>query len=179
MKKINFTQFFSYTMLAAVILLTAYSLFLAKYAPAPARQPTITDLSKPEVAPEIKKAVPDAAKVEQISQNPWVIKIAKTDGSNFYGAMGKGDGHQSEISVLVIMSPDHKIADVSILSQGETPSKFAKLESKNFLSRFTGKSVETNFTAGQNIDTVSGATNSSTGVITAVKNASAGLKSVH
>lgn len=179
MKKINFTQLFSYTMLAAIILMTAYSLFLAKYGPAPVRQPTITDLSKPEVDPEIKKTVPDATKVEQISQNPWVIKIVKADESNVYGAMGKGDGHQSEISVLVIMSPDHKITNVSVLSQGETPSKFNKLENKNFLSQFTGKSIDTNFMAGQNIDTVSGATNSSTGVITAVKNASAGLKSIH
>lgn len=178
MKKIKFAQLFSYTMLAAVILLTAYSLFLTKYGPAPERQPTIIDLSKPDVDPEIKKAVPDAVKVEQISQNPWVIKIIKADDSTMYGAIGNGDGHQSKISVLVIMSPDHKIANVSILSQGETPSKFAKLESNNFLSRFTGKSVETNFTAGQNIDTISGATNSSTGVIAAVKNASAVLKSI-
>lgn len=178
MKKFNFTLLFAYGMLVAIVLLTAYSLFQAKYSPAPMPAPTTVDLSKPEVDPLIKSLVPEAVEVQQVSQNPWVIKIVKNDGSYMYGASGKGEGHQSEISVLLIMSPDHKIANVAIISQGETPSKFKKLESNKFLSQFSGKDIDAGFTAGKNIDTVSGATHSAEGVIKAVSDASQGLRSL-
>jgi Na+-translocating ferredoxin:NAD+ oxidoreductase RnfG subunit len=179
MKKFNFTLLFAYGMLVAIVLLTAYSLFQAKYSPAPMPAPTTADLSKPEVDPLIKSLVPEAVEVQQVSQNPWVIKIVKNDGSYMYGASGKGEGHQSEISVLLIMSPDHKIASVAIISQGETPSKFKKLESNNFLSQFNNKDINDGFVAGKNIDTVTGATNSSKGVTAAVANAAESLKSIH
>jgi Na+-translocating ferredoxin:NAD+ oxidoreductase RnfG subunit len=178
MKKINFTLLFSYTMLIAIIVMAGYSLHQAKHTPSPVPAPTPATLSRPDVDPLIKGLVPDAAQVQQLSQNQYVIKIIKADGSSVYGATGKGEGYQSEITMLVIMSPDHKIVTTAVLSQGDTPSKFKKLENKNFLSQFNGQNINTEFTTGQNIDTASGATYSCKGVTAAIANACQCLLSV-
>lgn len=178
MKKINFTAFFSYAMLIAIFFMAAHSLYQAKYEPTPVPAPTPAALSSAAVDPMIKNLVPEAVEVQQLSQNPWVIKIVKNDGSSVYGAIGKGEGHQSEISVLVIMSPDHKVTNISILSQGETPKYFQRLANSNFLSQFTGKDIGAGFIAGKNIDTVIHSTDSSEGAIKAVANAAESLNSV-
>lgn len=179
MKKFNFTVVFPFAMLLAILLATAYSLYQAKLQPVPPVPANPSALSNPSVDPVIKSAVPEAVEVQQISQNPLVIKIKKSDNTETYGAIGNGSGHNGNISVLVIMSPDHKISKVTVLSQSESPSKYRKLEGQNFLNQFVGKDVNSGFAVGKTIDAISSATDSSEGVTKAVQNASAALMPLH
>ena len=75
---------------------------------------------------------------------------------------GMGTGHGGDITVKVVIA-DGKIASIEVVSQSETPAIYDTAEAP-MLAAF----VESN---GTDVDTVSGATDSSTGLIEAVSNA--------
>jgi uncharacterized protein with FMN-binding domain len=125
----------------------------------------------------VQSLVPDVVKVEPLSDNPLVVKLAKTNGSIEYAAVGKAMGHKSEISVLVIASADKKIDNVIIIQPAKV-TRFERLDINNFFSRFTGKDIHTPANLRNDIDTVSNATDSSLGVIKAVTNAAESLNTL-
>lgn len=76
---------------------------------------------------------------------------------------GEGKGHAGAIKVKVTVK-DGKVATVEVTEQNETPSIYASAE-KKILEGI----IENNGTS--NVDTVTGATNSSKGILAAVENA--------
>ena len=177
MKKTDYTALFSYSMLLVIFIMIAYA-FLYQPKHEPTQSPPISEsLSDNNLDPDkFKTLVPDAVQIQQISKEPLVLKIVKSDGTFECGAVGKGTGHQSDISVFVTITPEHKITTVTIISAAESPRPFEKLTNSNFLSQFKGKDIyDFNEKA---IDTVSGATYSSEGVAKAVADAAKYLNSV-
>jgi len=177
-------DFLSYTMLAIILVMSG--LFAYKAISKPSQQSTPVPVLEQEVKPvmpgysnpAIEKFLPAGSKLEQLKQDPLIIKITKQNGTVEYAAIGKASGHLAEISVLVIINSERKIKDVIVIDQHETPNVFDKLIKTDFFSQFIGKDVSENIVLGQGIDAVSKATNSSSGVTRAVASAVASLRMV-
>ena len=79
------------------------------------------------------------------------------------------DGYESPIEVVITVDEDGKILAMKVgenASFDETPGLGAKVKEDAFINQFIGKTGP--FTVGENIDSVSGATFSSKGVVSAV-----------
>jgi electron transport complex protein RnfG len=100
-----------------------------------------------------------------------IVLPAKKDGKTFavaYGATAMG--HIDLIEVMVGFKPDGEVIGISIMRNIETPGLGSRISEPEFADQFTGIDLETNQLSaeGGKIDAVSGATNSSIGVIKAV-----------
>lgn len=100
-----------------------------------------------------------------------IVLPAKKDGKIFelaYGASAMG--YIDVIEVMVGFKPDGEIIGISIMRNIETPGLGSRISEAEFTAQFTGIDLETNQLSaeGGKIDAISGATNSSIGVIKAV-----------
>ena len=86
-------------------------------------------------------------------------------------AIGKG-GYSGDIKLMVGLDNEGKVVKTTVLSQDETPSVGGKkvIANESFFAQFTGLFEKASIGAG-NVDAVSGATKTSTGVADAVNNA--------
>ena len=97
-----------------------------------------------------------------------IIFPAKKAGKTFAVALeGKGKGFAGLIGVMVGVSKDGKLLDIGITSHSETPGIGSRVAEASFTEKFKGLKAE----AGVKIDSISGATYSSKGVIAAVNQA--------
>jgi len=97
-----------------------------------------------------------------------IIFPAKKAGKTFAVALeGKGKGFAGLIGVMVAVSKDGKLLDIGITSHSETPGIGSKVAEASFTEKFKGLKAE----VGVKIDSISGATYSSKGVIAAVNQA--------
>lgn len=93
---------------------------------------------------------------------------AKKQGKTFAVAIeGQGKGYGGLIGVMVGLSDDGKVLDISITTQSETPGIGSKVTETTFTGRFKNLAAQ----PGLTVDGISGATYSSKGVITAVNQA--------
>ena len=89
-----------------------------------------------------------------------------------YVVTGKGSGYGGTLEVLVGFDANLKITNVQIGSNGETPGIGTKVtQNPDFVTQFIGKSTSDPLSLGKDIQGVSGASMSSDGVTSAVKNA--------
>ena len=97
-----------------------------------------------------------------------IIFPAKKAGKTFAVALeGKGKGFAGLIGVMVGVSKDGKLLDIGITSHSETPGIGSRVAEASFTEKFKGLKAE----VGVKIDSISGATYSSKGVIAAVNQA--------
>lgn len=97
-----------------------------------------------------------------------VIFPAKKDGETFAVAFeGKGKGLYSIIGVMVGFSMDGTLLDIGITSHLETPGIGTRVEEASFTDQFKGLSTK----KALKVDSISGATYSSKGVMSAVTQA--------
>lgn len=93
---------------------------------------------------------------------------AKRQGETFAVALeGKGKGFGGLIGVMVGISKEGKVLAIGITSHSETPGVGSRVEEASFTDRFQGLGIEGAVT----VDGISGATYSSTGVMSAVEQA--------
>ena len=85
-----------------------------------------------------------------------------------YSASAKG--YHDLIEVMVGVGPDGKLTGISIMSHTETPGLGARIVEPEFTDQFEGLDLDTTKLSaeGGSVDTLSGATFSTTGVIAAV-----------
>jgi electron transport complex protein RnfG len=85
-----------------------------------------------------------------------------------YSAAAKG--YHDLIEVMVGVGPEGKLTGISIMTHTETPGLGARIVEPEFTDQFAGLDLETtNLSAkGGKVDTLSGATFSTVGVVTAV-----------
>ena len=100
-----------------------------------------------------------------------ILLPAKKDGKIFAVAYGASAmGYIDVIEVMVGFKPDGEVIGISIMTNIETPGLGSRISESEFTDQFTGIDLETNKLSpeGGKIDAISGATNSSIGVIKAV-----------
>jgi len=102
--------------------------------------------------------------------NPIEIIIfpAKREGQTFAVALeGRGKGFGGTIGVMVGIGKDGKVLDIGITSHSETPGVGSRVAEPSFTEQFQELSI----TGAVEVDSISGATYSSKGVMSAVEEA--------
>ena len=93
----------------------------------------------------------------------------ETEGN--YVVISEAEGYGGPLVIGIRVSAEGKIAELLALQNKETPAYFAKVKKKRFFRQFAGKTASHDFLLGEDIDAVSGATVTSQGLTTAVRNA--------
>lgn len=115
----------------------------------------------------------ELTKMKQVDPQIEDVAIA-TKGGQPIGwtvkALGKG-GYGGPIEIVIGIDKDKKITGFTVLKSSETPGIGDKIQKKDFIDAILGKSVQSELTAvpkpsGENeIQAISGATYSTTGVL--------------
>jgi len=103
-----------------------------------------------------------------------VVFPAKKDGKTFEVAYsGAAKGYHDLIEVMVGVDQDGKLTGISIMTHSETPGLGARIIEPAFTNQFAGLDIDTTKLSaeGGKVDTLSGATFSTIGVVTAVTEA--------
>lgn len=139
-----------------------------KFVQEPSIKAVLSDYDNDPVKERIKLAVG-----EDEEGNPLEIVVfpAKKGGETqaiAYSAAAKG--YHDLIEVMVGVGPEGKLTGISIMTHTETPGLGARIVEPEFTDQFAGLDLDTTKLSaeGGKVDTLSGATFSTVGVITAV-----------
>jgi len=139
-----------------------------KFVQEPSIKAVLSDYDNDPVKERIKLAVG-----EDEEGNPIEIVVfpAKKGGATqaiAYSAAAKG--YHDLIEVMVGVDPEGKLTGISIMTHTETPGLGARIVEPEFTDQFAGLDLDTTKLSaeGGKVDTLSGATFSTVGVITAV-----------
>ncbi|NOR09899.1 MAG: RnfABCDGE type electron transport complex subunit G [Desulfovibrionaceae bacterium] len=139
-----------------------------KFVQEPSLKAVLSDYDNDPVKERIKLVVG-----EDEEGNPIEIVVfpAKKGGKTqtiAYSAAAKG--YHDLIEVMVGVGPDGKLTGISIMTHTETPGLGARIVEPEFTDQFAGLDLDTTKLSaeGGQVDTLSGATSSTVGVITAV-----------
>jgi len=111
----------------------------------------------------------------ELDGRPYTVFIGKK-GEDMYALAfeSEGAGFGGKIGVMVGIDVEKDtLAGIGILSHQETPGLGSRISESNFTNRFKGKPLTADFSVKKDngdIDAISGATNSSRGVCSAVHN---------
>ncbi len=125
----------------------------------------------------LQKQMPDVELTRsQVNKElPIVYRMLKDDEESpdvVVMAEGEGYGGPLVVGVRARRTEDGaRVNEILLLDHKETPSFVQRIENKYFFRQFAGKSVTDDFIVGDDIDAVSGATVSSAGFTTAVREA--------
>ena len=139
-----------------------------KFVQEPSMKAVLGDYDNDPVKERIKLVVGED---EEGNPREMVVFPAKKGGKTqtiAYSAAAKG--YHDLIEVMVGVGPEGKLTGISIMTHTETPGLGARIVEPEFTDQFAGLDLETtNLSAkGGKVDTLSGATFSTVGVITAV-----------
>lgn len=139
-----------------------------KFVQEPSLKAVLSDYDNDPVKERIKLVVG-----EDEEGNPIEIVVfpAKKGGKTqtiAYSAAAKG--YHDLIEVMVGVGPEGKLTGISIMTHTETPGLGARIVEPEFTDQFAGLDLDTTKLSaeGGQVDTLSGATSSTVGVITAV-----------
>ena len=139
-----------------------------KFVQEPSMKAVLSDYDNDPIKDRMSVALGEDEKGRSIEK---VVLPAKKDGKTFAVAYGVAAmGHIDLIEVMVGFKPDGEVIGISIMRNIETPGLGSRIAEPEFTEQFTGIDLETNKLSpeGGKIDAISGATNSSIGVIQAV-----------
>lgn len=140
-----------------------------KFVQEPSMKAVLSDYDNDPIKERIKLAVG-----EDEEGNPVEVVVfpAKKGGETHaiaYSAAAKG--YNDLIEVMIGVNPDGTLTGISIMTHIETPGLGARIVEPEFTDQFAGLDLDTaNLSAeGGKVDTLSGATSSTVGVVTAVR----------
>ena len=122
-----------------------------------------------DIAPLINSVLPGADRSEK--QGSLFVGYSSDNRIVGYAAVGSAPGYGGPIDVLVGVNPQGDIIGVKVVTQRETPGFFRRLDQENFLDQYQGVQVNQPLQLGKDIDAVSGATLSSSGVAAGIRQA--------
>lgn len=150
---------FSWLILAALIAVVALQIVRNHKEKTENKLPTI-ELT------EIQSVFPEAAKIQTLDTAYFRILDAKGQalGSVLLSSPYADDvkGYAGKTPLMIVVGPDDKIAQVQLLENGETPGFVNRVVNSGFLESWNGLSL--NEALDKELDAVSGATFSSTGI---------------
>lgn len=127
------------------------------------------------IAEKGKEAMPEADEFEQVeTEAEGAVYAFKAKNNAGILIQGETIGYNKEvpISFLVGFNKEGSITGIAILSHEETPGVGTQIEEKTYTDQFVGKTGPVGTDAGDNaVDTITGATYSSKGLIEGVNNA--------
>lgn len=117
--------------------------------------------------------LPEATDYEVIETEELLVYRGLDQAQNAvgYAVETEGGGFQGVISLMVGFDlEEEKVTGIEVLGMVETPGLGARIDEVQFKEQFSDKQFEDRYEAGEDIDTISGATLSSQAVATIVSN---------
>lgn len=113
-------------------------------------------LKKITIKAELKKKV--ESRVRQRFFKPWlyVWEITKANGARAWAVLDNVRGKAQPISFMAVFDSSGVIRSGTIIKYRESVG--GAVQNKNWLAQFTGRSGNSGFTVGRDIDAISGAT---------------------
>lgn len=139
-----------------------------KYVQEPSMKELLSGYENDPIKDRIQLALGEDEKGKPINK---IVLPAIKDGKIFEVAYSASAmGYIDVIEVMVGFRPDGEVIGISIMRNIETPGLGSRISEPEFTDQFTGIDLETNQLSpeGGKVDALSGATNSSVGVIKAV-----------
>ncbi len=126
--------------------------------------------AQPDFEPLLQAQVPDhtLTRVTE-AEGGQIVFRDETEGN--YVVISEAEGYGGPLVVGTRASGDGEIVEILSLQNKETPAFFEKVKKARFFGQFGRKKVSDDFMLGEDIDAVSGATITSLGFTTAVRNA--------
>ena len=139
-----------------------------KFVQEPSIKAVLNDYDNDPVKERIKLAVGEDEEGNPIELVVFPAKKGGETQAIAYSAAAKG--YHDLIEVMVGVDPEGKLTGISIMTHTETPGLGARIVEPDFTDQFAGLDLETTKLSaeGGKVDTLSGATFSTVGVITAV-----------
>lgn len=125
----------------------------------------IEERKKQELNNALQQVFSQTKRIEESQKEDFLYYQAFDEEDNLLGYIfiTEVEGYSSTIRAVVGAEPTGKIKEVRILEQNETPGIGSKITEEDFLNRFKGK------TYLDQIDTITGATISSSSLIKAIR----------
>jgi len=131
-------------------------------------QPLIEANSKKELDNAILRVQPQAEDVQALGISKGAVKevygLSKAGENVGYAVLVESSGYQGAIRVIYGLDAEQKIIGIEVLSHSETPGLGSKIQDSSFLGQFLGKGKADL----SEVDTITGATVSSSAVLRVV-----------
>lgn len=139
-----------------------------KFVQEPSIKAVLSDYDNDPVKERIKLVLGEDEEGKPIEIVVFPAKKGDETQAIAYSAAAKG--YHDLIEVMVGVGPEGKLTGISIMTHTETPGLGARIVEPEFTDQFAGLDLDTTNLAaeGGKVDTLSGATFSTVGVITAV-----------
>ena len=140
-----------------------------KFVQEPSMKAVLSDYDNDPIKERIKLAVGEDEEGNPVEVVVFPAKKGGKTEAIAYSAAAKG--YHDLIEVMIGVNPDGTLTGISIMTHTETPGLGARIVEPEFTDQFAGLDLDTtNLSAeGGKVDTLSGATFSTVGVITAVR----------
>ena len=139
-----------------------------KFVQEPSMKAVLSDFDNDPIKERIKLAVGEDEEGNPIEVVVFPAKKGGKTEAIAYSSAAKG--YHDLIEVMIGVNPDGTLTGISIMTHTETPGLGARIVEPEFTDQFAGLDLDTTKLAadGGKVDTLSGATFSTVGVITAV-----------
>ena len=139
-----------------------------KFVQEPSMKAVLSDYDNDPIKERIKLAVGEDEEGNPIEVVVFPAKKAGKTEAIAYSAAAKG--YHDVIEVMIGVNPDGTLTGISIMTHTETPGLGARIVEPEFTDQFAGLDLDTTKLSaeGGQVDTLSGATFSTVGVIAAV-----------
>jgi electron transport complex protein RnfG len=139
-----------------------------KFVQEPSIKAVLSDYDNDPVKERIKVVVGEDEEGNPIEMVVFPAKKGGETQAIAYSAAAKG--YHDLIEVMVGVDPEGKLTGISIMTHTETPGLGARIVEPEFTDQFAGLDLDTTKLSaeGGKVDTLSGATSSTVGVIAAV-----------
>ena len=139
-----------------------------KFVQEPSMKAVLSDYDNDPIKERIKLAVGEDEEGNPVEVVVFPAKKGGKTEAIAYSAAAKG--YHDLIEVMIGVGPDGKLTGISIMTHTETPGLGARIVEPEFTDQFAGLDLDTTKLAadGGKVDTLSGATFSTVGVIAAV-----------
>ena len=142
-----------------------------KFVQEPSMQAVLSDFDNDPIKERLKVVVGEDGEGNPIEKVVFPAKKGGKTQAVAFSAAAKG--YHDLIEVMVGVDPDGKLTGISIMTHTETPGLGARIVEPSFTDQFSGLDLDTTKLSaeGGKVDTLSGATFSTVGVVTAVTEA--------
>ena len=139
-----------------------------KFVQEPSMKAVLSDYDNDPIKERIKLAVGEDEEGNPVEVVVFPAKKGGNTEAIAYSAAAKG--YHDLIEVMIGVNPDGTLTGISIMTHTETPGLGARIVEPEFTDQFAGLDLDTTKLAadGGKVDTLSGATFSTVGVIAAV-----------
>lgn len=118
----------------------------------------------------LKQAFPTANNFEETS--PEIFSAKNAAGQNIgYVGIGKANGYGGPMRMAVAVDLNGQVIGMALVDSKETPSYLDKVFQTDYLENMLGKTYDQPFKIGKDIDGVTSATYTSTGIANAIRQA--------